>query len=346
MTKRQVGKLLEVWDGVEAFKEATVEGNVIHNVALLGPKSLNGRVYTDQAMRDAVALYNGVPIYADHPGFRDLSGTGNRKFMDLAGKIANTRKVGNRVRGDVVLISDSDEGERLKAVAMEMPNMVGFSHRADGEITIAEDGTQVVERLTNVEALEIVTEPATVKGLFESISNGDEPQKPEGTGDMEIKDLTLDMLKAQRPDLLAGITESVTASVKESLKDDEATSKLTAQVATLEGEKTALQKTVDESAVADALRIHKEMVTAKLGEAKLPEKAVSDQFRTTLDEAKDEAAVDALIADRKALVEGVKTPTGAPKQGARDIQQVLEDGGEPKAVTSEAVAGASASLFH
>jgi len=151
------------------FDEQTkIEGNVIHNVSLLGPKSLNGRIYTRQAMEDAAKLYNGVQIFANHPSYQDLTGTGGRRFEDLAGKVMNTRIVGDRVKGDVVLISDEPIGAKLKRIAEEMPGVAGFSHRARGEATTAEDGTQVIERIEEVAALEIVVDPATTKGLFES----------------------------------------------------------------------------------------------------------------------------------------------------------------------------------
>ena len=112
--------LLEITATGEFLKEATVEGNIIQNVSLLGAVSLNGRVYTREAMQDAVKLYDGVQVFANHPGFQDLTGTGGRKFEDLAGKILRTRLVGDRVRGDVHLIENEPIGDKLKQIAEQM----------------------------------------------------------------------------------------------------------------------------------------------------------------------------------------------------------------------------------
>ena len=344
MTQRKLIEGLEIFTGQGAFSEATVEGNVIQNVALLGPVSSNKRVYTRQAMEDAVQLYNGAPIYPDHPNFEDMSGDGNRRFMDLAGKIMNTRLAGDRVRGDVVLVSSNPVGERLKAFAEELPKEVGFSHRADGEISVSEDGTQTVERLTKVYALEIVTEPATVAGLFES-KNGDATPKPEGEGEMEIKDLTLEALKAQRPDLMKSITEAVTTEVLETLKEDTASADMKAKLDTAETEKKDLQKKLDEAEVKEAARVRADLVTAKLEEAKLPEKVVSDRFKESLTNAKDEAEIDALIEDRKKLVSELSDPQ-TPKQPSRNIDSIIREGtGEKKPVTAEVIQEAHTALF-
>jgi len=54
--------------------------------------------------------------------------------------------------------------------------------------------------------------------------------------------------------------------------------------------------------VANALASHRSAVDVKLAEAKLPPAAITDVFRKQLYEAKDAAAVDVLIVDRKTLV--------------------------------------------
>ena len=45
-----------------------------------------------------------------------------------------------------------------------------MSHRARGDIEVADDGHETVTSLTHVFAVELVAEPATVAGLFESIT--------------------------------------------------------------------------------------------------------------------------------------------------------------------------------
>ena len=84
------------------FKESHVTGDLIHNVALLGAASLNNRTYTTKAMQDAASLYDGAPVYVNHPTESEMRDRGGvRDVLDLAGRILNPRVVGNQVRGDI-----------------------------------------------------------------------------------------------------------------------------------------------------------------------------------------------------------------------------------------------------
>jgi len=329
--------LHEVVSAAEFFAEAVVEGNTIQNVSLLGPRSLNGRVYTQDAMQDAVRLYNGVQVFADHPGYGDLTGTGGRKFMDLAGKILNTRLSGDRVRGDVILIEGEPVGDKLKTIAEQMPDLVGFSHRAKGEVEAAEDGTVIVKRLTEVSALEIVVDPATTNGLFESIIEVPEGSTLEQEAPaMEMKDLTLKQLRAERPDLVDGISSAAVTEAAADGAEQEALTELKATVATLTTENDGLKTAVDGFEASEALRERDALISTKLADAKLPEQAITERFQGDLQRAKDEAEVDAIIADRQALVEKLpKEHQGQPRQPARKVSESTEDGDQPKPVTDE-----------
>ena len=155
------------------FKEAHVEGDVIHNVALLGSVSLNNRIYTEQAMKDAARLYNGAPVFIDHPTESEMQEReGVRSVMDLAGQVLNARLVGEQVRGDIQIMNREPTKGLFLAIAEQMPGIAGMSHRARGTIEIGEDGTETVTSIDRVFAVELVAEPATVAGLFESIQNG------------------------------------------------------------------------------------------------------------------------------------------------------------------------------
>src|SRR5688500_7189194 len=81
---------------------ATVQDDVLKNVVLLGPVSTNGNEYSAGAMRSAVPLYEGHPIYIDH----DLKAKA-RKTHERFGHAENVRFVERdhdgrpRVRGDI-----------------------------------------------------------------------------------------------------------------------------------------------------------------------------------------------------------------------------------------------------
>ena len=397
----------------EPLREAHVEGDVIQNVALLGSVSLNNRIYTEQALKDAARLYNGASVFIDHPTESEMRDRGGvRSVTDLAGQVLRARIVGEQVRGDIQIMDREPTKSLFLAIAEQMPSIAGMSHRARGTVEVGEDGTETVTSLDRVFAVELVAEPATVAGLFESITKeatqryhdpldlrslseqshisfddirkrvrtalteieqpGDnwlrieaifddrviyqiddgpmfqrswemdgrgnvtlgngriEVQKlttfepvtsePQETKEMDSKDLTLASLKEQRPDLVKDLTEAV----QENLKDDEATKALETKVTEAETKAKKLAEENDALKVKDAERARQSMIDEKLKEAELPETAITDHFKEQLKVAKDEAAVDAVIADRKALVESVSTGDG-PRQPARDIDALIAE---------------------
>ena len=424
---------LESYAPGEPLAEAQVDGLVIHNVSLLGRTSLNNRVYREQAMSDAVRLYDGAPVYIDHPAEGELAARGGiRSAHDFAGRIRNVRKVGDRVRGDLEILDREPTKGLLLAVAKQMPEQAGMSHRARGELTRGDDGTEYVESLTAVSAVEFVMEPATVAGLFESVraqtpvvEGSDEDRRSqlqtaiskrfdtwgeylwvdavyaeegyvvfsvsegpraglwrvafgEGEGgtvtlgdlpekvrrvttfepteskqphqESDMKDITLEALRAERPDLITAITESVRAELAKTDEVAELTTKLTeatARATALETEKTDLTAKLDESQTRERLRDRKDLVERKLTEAALPEGAVTERFRTVLMNAVDEAAVDAEIAERKALAEAVKvTPAGQPpKQPPSDRVADALDESKKAPVTDGDIQEAAGKLF-
>ena len=156
------------------FSEATVdrETGMIQNVSLLGRVSANGRVYSTKAMGEAAELHKGVAIYVDHPTRSEASDRGGvRSVRDLAGQVISARVVRDRVKGTVQALRGTDPGELLLALA-EMPEVAGFSHRATGTTSRDGSGDEVVDSITAVHGADVVSDPATTAGLFESIKNG------------------------------------------------------------------------------------------------------------------------------------------------------------------------------
>lgn len=176
---------------VGVVQEATArrEDGRLEDVALLGRISENNRVYRDQALSDAARLYRGAPMYIDHPTAREMRDRdGVRSVRDLAGRIENPRVAGEQVRGDVALL-DTPVRDVVLDLAERMPQLVGFSHRARGEVRVDEDGTQVVESLDHVYGVELVSEPASTSGLFEALREsrgGGRIRRPRRSLDEEV----------------------------------------------------------------------------------------------------------------------------------------------------------------
>jgi len=170
---------------------------------------------------------------------------------------------------------------------------------------------------------------------------------------MELKELTLAQLQAGRPDIIEAIANAAKAEVARTEGEKALKEQLAAaneKNAALTTENAALKTKVDEADVREAKRARNDLIETKLAAAKLPEAAVTPLFRESLELAKDEAAVDALIAERKTVVESVAKPP-APGNGTRPIQpasarvdEALAPGKKAE-VTEADIGAASKTLF-
>lgn len=132
------------------------------NVALLGPVSVNGRRYSDRALEDARQLFEGGKSFLDHAGdnghhsVRDFIGRFHSLYMD-AGKLC---------AGELHVVVES-HWPLIRDIASKDPTGAGFSIDADGDVR-GPRGKQVVDRITQAHSIDLVSAPATNKGLFEA----------------------------------------------------------------------------------------------------------------------------------------------------------------------------------
>lgn len=135
---------------------------LVENVALAGPHSRNGYQYTEEALRQAVDLYNGKPVFLDHAG----AGRSplHRSTRDLVGSIIQPRYEAGRLRGDIRVV-DTESGRTFLALIEAQTPGVGMSH-----VVLAErspDG-QRVERIQQVLSVDVVVNPATTNTFQEA----------------------------------------------------------------------------------------------------------------------------------------------------------------------------------
>lgn len=306
-----------------AFAEATTDRDdrLIRDVSLLGKRSQNGHTYTDAALRESTGQLKGAGVFVDHPmksELRERSGT--RSVRDLTGKVISARVNGDRVKGDVKVL-EGEDGDRLLALAEQMPGAAGFSIRGAGEKRRDGDGNVFVESVTEIGGADVVVDPATTDGLFESINtDGDE------TMEDLLEELTEDQLREERPDIVESIRESGEASRAE-----------------LEETISDLRGKLDEAETKLRERDHRDLVEEKLSEADLPDRVVTETFREQLIAADEEDEVDALIEDRRELVESARD--GSPKSTGRDPDRLLESEDESEDPGPEALEEAYTGLW-
>jgi len=140
---------------------------VISGLKICGLHSDNGRDYAPEALREAAALYEGVPCYTNHrkPGE-------TRDWADDIGVWHNVRFFeGMGLYADLKYDAASPAAQRLVNRAKNLPENIGFSHDADTDqqfIQRQENGRELVTKITEVNSVDLVADPATARGLAES----------------------------------------------------------------------------------------------------------------------------------------------------------------------------------
>ena len=290
MTVAAPEKFTEQFADWNASVQVDREQRLIRNVALAGQKSSNGYVYSEQALRSAIPLYEGKPVFLDHAS--NPNRPHDRSTRDLAGSIVNARFESGRPRGDIRAIH-SEAGNVLLAMAEMNANDSGMS-----QVVLAERSKdrKTVTKIHDVVSVDAVVFPATTRNFSE---------RYEGDGTMsEVQTLLerqIATLETERNTLqtdLKSERDKVTA-----LEGEKKT--LSEQVGTLTKERDDLKKKVDDFEAERAIAERRSAIAAKLKEYSLnpDDKAqVSDVFMESLLAEPDDKKRDSLIKDRKELV--------------------------------------------
>lgn len=351
--------LFETFPEGQILEQARVDRRQsrIQDVALLGKVSRNNRVYSDQALREAAELYEGARFFLDHPTDTEMEERdGVRSVQDLAGRVVNARKVGEQVRGDLEILEREPTQSLVFALAEQMPQLVGNSHRARGSVRVDETGRQVVESLDHVFAVELVTEPATVGGLRESL---DLSKEEEDT--MDPSELTVEQLRQERPDLVEALVERETIREQlEDLRDEveelrplaEQAEELEEQLEEVTEERDDLQDRIEELEEREVLRQREDSIREALQEAGIEPSDVPEILQKPLLEAETEEELEEVVEQVTDVLDSGGSDSGEggsrPRLFERDFDRELEEAGGAngrKPVTGEAVAEASERMF-
>ncbi len=272
------------------------ENGIIHGVKLLGAVSKKGREYPRDVMAKALPMYEGQRVNVDHvePGQR-------RSLRDRIGLVKNITLKDDGLYGDFHFNPKHALAEQIAWDAENAPQNLGFSHDTRG-FSRSSGGKIVVESIDKVLSVDLVANPATTTGLFESTdSELFIPKEKE----MDITRLTIQELRESRDDLVQTIlTEADEGKEISDLKDQLKT----------------LQESLDDYKAAEAQHALQEAITGELKAAGLDpanKQHVSEIFFEDLAETIDPIKRKAKIDDRKQLVGSTKPPSGsaAPSTG-------------------------------
>jgi hypothetical protein len=137
------------------------EAGVIYGALVCGTTSANRRSYPwGKGLTCDPAKYEGRVVNADH----GQTATIDRRL----GWLANvTVSADGRPRADLHVLKSHPMADRVFEAAERNPSLFGLSHVAVCR-TRMESGVEVIESIESVESVDLVADPATTRGLYES----------------------------------------------------------------------------------------------------------------------------------------------------------------------------------
>jgi hypothetical protein len=143
-------------------------GGVIRGIKILGLHSRNNREYVPEALARAIGLYEGAKVNVNHPKGHPLA---PRDYQERIGVIRNVQhRANDGLFADFHFNPNHYLSEQLVWDAEHAPENVGFSHNVQAR-TSRRGESVIVEEILRVHSVDLVADPATTRGLFESAAN-------------------------------------------------------------------------------------------------------------------------------------------------------------------------------
>lgn len=153
----------------DAGLQVDAQRGIIRGVKVLGLSSRNGRVYPPETLREAAICYEGAKVNVNHPKGDPAS---PRDYQDRLGSIRDVTFRDNAgLFADLHFNPRHALAEQLIWDAGHASQNVGFSHNVRA-VTEQKDGKTVVMKIVCVNSVDLVADPATTAGLFESEDGG------------------------------------------------------------------------------------------------------------------------------------------------------------------------------
>lgn len=310
-------QLAEHIDAGKIFEGATFDANslVIKNVAFIGSESLNGYEYSEQALREIPPLLEGKPQYINHYIGNDESEP--REIQELFSKAVNIRYIAeeNKVRGDMHLVDTPTIREEILPRMKHFKDQIGNSLVSYGEMS-EQDGNQIVAHVSAVESADLVTDPATNKGLFESVN-----QNPNNGGNKSMS-ITLKDVKDNPK-----VWEEVKAEILKDVEDAAALDALKKENDFLKKENSDLKQKNEEHELKDAITEKKEQIATLVGESKVlqkySEQAITKEWLESLErDCKYEVDIKERIKEREKVITSL---TEKKVNKEKDIDRMLHE---------------------
>ncbi len=287
------------------------EKGVIRGLRIINRERRTGdRTYSDRALSDIAERLEGKKSYMNHS-----SRGGSRLVQDLLGVWGNARThlAEGYVSADLKVLPRE---QWLLETAEQLPEALAMSIDARALLT-KRGGHEFVNRILILESVDAVTEGGTTHGLFES-SEG-------GTGSMDINSVA--DLKEQCPELLDEFRASLLEEFKAGSEQEAQVARLTAELKDTREAAEKKTKRLDELELEKKVMKKSEAIDKAIAEAKLPEYAVTDEWRKSLIPL-DADGVKAAIEDRRNILEQAakkRHPAISSERGAGGEEMKTKD---------------------
>ena len=283
---------------------------ILKGTTILGPVSLNKRRYAKEVQLEAAALFEGAKAYLNHP---PIGSSEPRDVRDLIGVHENVRVIDGKMRSDLHLIDNETVRKFVLPIAESQPNLAGNSIVARVVMERAKDGYDEVTKILAVRSVDLVAEPGTTNGIFESQTQESHPAATQ-EDTMDMKSLALETLKAERPDL-------VEALLAEQKKTDEVVD-LKMQVEKLTAEAQEKEVKLAAYELKESARTRNELIAGLVAEMKTPDSfkyetkegktSIKPTLRNVLDRCKDGDEMQAVIVEWETICAEVKPAEQKP----------------------------------
>jgi hypothetical protein len=173
---RKTERILEYASDIGRSVKVDRAASVVRGVKIIGTTSKNGRDYPLPVLREARTKYEGAKVNVNH----SKDGRNVRGYEERFGTIQNVRVAADGLYGDLHFNPKHAVAEQFLWDAQNFPAAAGFSHNIEGA-TRTERGRVFVEEIRKVHSVDLVADPATTCGLFESfpgMNGGLDDQNP------------------------------------------------------------------------------------------------------------------------------------------------------------------------
>jgi hypothetical protein len=138
------------------------EKGILYHVKVIGRLSANGREYPPATQQKALGLLEGAKVNIDHP----LKANEATPVSSRYGVLRNLAPEGDGTFGNLHYNPKHPLAESILWWAQNEPSAIGLSINAQGRV-VRKGGKNIVEEITAVHSVDLVSDPATTKGLHE-----------------------------------------------------------------------------------------------------------------------------------------------------------------------------------